>query len=63
MIRTLENCRLVQMLGKPIQYCGVCEGFAKSVDDDEPCEICKRCKLNNLNQEEQADEQRENRAG
>ena len=49
MIRTLKNCRLITRYGAlPIQYDGVCEGFAKSEWDDEPCEICKKCKLHYL---------------
>lgn len=52
MKRTLENCRLVQKYGKPNQYDGVCEGLARSKDDDEPCDICQRCNLHYLNDDE-----------
>ena len=53
MIRTLDNCILIKHVGcKPRQYDGVCEGFAKSDSDDEPCETCKECKLHYLYKEE-----------
>lgn len=52
MTRTLDNCRLVQKYGKPNQYNDVCEGFAKSSVDDEPCAICMNCKLHYLYDDE-----------
>ena len=52
MKRTLENCRFIKILGKPNQYDGKCEGFARSEYDDEPCEECKRCKLHYINKED-----------
>lgn len=45
MKRTLENCKLANKYGAPNHYDGKCEGFQKSSEDDEPCEICKECKL------------------
>ena len=48
MKRTLNNCRLVTKYGKPNQYNGVCEGFATSSTNDEPCDICKKCKSHYL---------------
>ena len=53
MTRTLDHCLLIRLsiydgLGKPRQYDGKCEGFAKSEYDDEPCERCKKCKLNTM---------------
>lgn len=46
--RTLQNCSLIKKYGKPEQYNGLCEGFGRSENDDEPCEICKECKLHYL---------------
>lgn len=51
MIRTLENCSLIQKcvrkgIGEPEQRNGVCLGYQKGENDDEPCEKCKSCKLN-----------------
>ena len=49
MNRTLEHCGLItkmeDILGKPKQYDGKCEGYC-SADRDEPCERCRECKLN-----------------
>jgi hypothetical protein len=53
-MRTLDNCKLVQRLGRPRQYDGRCEGFQRGETDDEPCETCKSCKLHHINQEEAA---------
>lgn len=45
--RTLDHCRLITKMGeKPSQQDGKCDGFQKSSNDDEPCEICKKCNLN-----------------
>lgn len=52
MKRTLDNCKLVKKHGRPLQYDGVCEGFARSETDDEPCEICKECRLHYLYDDE-----------
>lgn len=51
MMRTLENCSLIQKcvrkgIGEPEQRNGVCLGYQKGENDDEPCEKCKSCKLN-----------------
>lgn len=51
MKRTLENCSLIQQgrrkgIGEPQQRNGVCLGYQKDKNDDEPCEKCKTCKLN-----------------
>lgn len=52
MTRTIYNCSVVQKqvnrgIGKPEQYYNLnkCLGYAKSDNNDEPCEICKRCRL------------------
>ena len=52
MTRTIYNCSVVQKqvnrgIGKPEQYYNLnkCLGYAKSDNDDEPCEACKRCKF------------------
>lgn len=48
--RTLDHCRMISkyqdLLGKPQQRDGKCDGYQKSQGDDEPCETCKECKLN-----------------
>lgn len=44
--KTIENCSLIKVYGKPMQYDGKCEGFDTSKNDDEPCRTCKGCKLN-----------------
>lgn len=50
--RTLDHCGLItRMGGKPQQQNGKCDGFQKSNDNDEPCEICMKCKLNTFYEE------------
>jgi hypothetical protein len=46
--RTLDNCRLIKRHGKPEQdrENGICLGFGRGENDDEPCDTCKECKLN-----------------
>jgi hypothetical protein len=56
MRRTLDNCKLVKRYGRPLQYDGKCEGFAKSCDDDEPCEVCMGCPLNTAYEKEDSHE-------
>lgn len=51
--KTLIDCDLVLGcidigIGRPRQYDGKCEGYAKSDYDDEPCERCKNCELNTM---------------
>lgn len=48
----IEYCSLVSAYGKPNQTDGKCDGFQKSGEDDEPCEICKKCTLNTFYEEE-----------
>ena len=52
MKRTLSNCSLIKRqiksgAGRPEQYHGInkCLGYAKSDNDDGPCEDCKKRKL------------------
>lgn len=53
--RTLDHCRMItkyqDLLGRPRQQDGKCDGYQKSEDDDEPCETCKECKLNSFYEE------------
>ncbi len=54
MKRTLRNCSVIKKAGcEPHQYDGVCEGFQRSEDDDEPCQTCMNCSLHYLNAQEQ----------
>lgn len=53
MTRTIYNCSVIQKqvkrgIGEPERYYNLnkCLGYAKSDNDDEPCEQCKRCRLN-----------------
>lgn len=54
MKRTLDNCRLVARYGKPPQHAGMCDGFAASKENDEPCKTCKSCPLCSLNERKEA---------
>ena len=52
MTRTIYNCSIVKKqvkrgIGEPERYYMIekCLGYAKSGNDDEPCEDCKKCKL------------------
>ena len=52
MKRTFENCTLIKRciragIGEPEQHPNLnkCVGYARSENDDEPCEKCKKCKL------------------
>ena len=56
MKRTLEHCSLITKYGKPRQADGKCDGFQKSKDDDEPCDICVDCKLNTFYEPEEQEE-------
>ena len=43
--RTPDNCQYIKRCGEPGRDgAGKCLGFAKSKNDDEPCEVCKRCR-------------------
>lgn len=60
MKRTLSNCSLISKMQDrdcpPRIVEGRCEGYQKSREDDEPCEICKRCKLCIYSEEGEEDE-------
>lgn len=43
--RTPQNCGIIKKSGEPGKDGnGLCMGFARGENDDEPCEACKKCK-------------------
>lgn len=47
--KTMEDCRLVKKFGRPVQYNGLCEGFFKNEETEEPHDKCKECKFYYIN--------------
>lgn len=51
-LKSLDNCELIQNRGKPYPQDGMCGGFTVSKEVDEACQVCEECELYFMNVEE-----------